>query len=229
MLRKQIGVVLLVVLLLAAVMGWKEAKKPGRFPLQEVVLLGVKHAQIVQTLPTIGVDKGVNIWEIDLQKVHDRIESLPWVRSVRLKRLLPSTLVIRVMEKVAVSMSKEDDQLVLLDEYGMVIKPLEANDTLIAPVIIPARGDEPAAKVVWLTNLLAKHAWLRGRISEAVGLPGGRWTLYTKRGVKLLFSKHTDQEMELLKRLQEQYTILDRKIRQVELRIPGRVAVRSAL
>ena len=60
-------------------------------------------------------------------------------------------------------------------------------------------------------------------------MPGGRWTLYTKQGVKVLLSKRTDQELALLKRLQEQYAVLDRKIRQVELRIPGRAMVRFAL
>lgn len=229
MLRKRIGVVFWIGLLLLAVKGWHEAKKPGQFPLLEMRMSGLVRTHVSQALDVIGMKKGVNILAVDLQEVRTRVESLPWVRSARVKRQFPSTLTVRVVEKRAVGLSREKDQLVLLDEYGLVIKPLEEGDPLVAPVIVLARGTDRAARVVWLINLLAKHTWLGNRISEAVGLPGGRWTLYTKKGVKLLFSKRTDQELGLLKRLQKQYAILDRKIRQIELRIPGRVAVRSAL
>ena len=226
---QQIGLLVLCGSLFAAVKIWDEVQKPGRLPLQEVRLTGMIHTPVAQAMAVTGVQKGDNLLSINLNRIQQQMESLPWIRSVRVKRKFPSTLLIRVVEKVAVGMGRKQDQLVLLDEYGMVIKPVEVQDTLVTPIVVPARGHNQAAQVVWLINLLAKHGWLRDRISEAVGLPGGRWTLYTKKGVKLLFSKQTDQEMRLLQRLQDQYAILDRKISQVELRIPGRAAVRSAL
>ncbi|WP_130472651.1 cell division protein FtsQ/DivIB, partial [Candidatus Magnetaquicoccus inordinatus] len=163
------------------------------------------------------------------KNVQSRLEAMPWIRSVHVKRQFPSTLLIRVVEKRAVGMVREGDRLFLVDEYGATVKPMEKEDPLMLPIIVSAPGEEKATQVVWLINLLSKHAWLQGRISEAVSYPGGRWTLYTKQGIKLLLSQRIDQELELLKRLQEQYAILDRKVRQVELRISGKAMVRFAL
>lgn len=216
-------------LLTACVVGWHEANKPGRFPLQEMRLSGLVNTSVEQTNEAVGAEKGVNLLHIDPRTVKIRLESLPWIRSVHVKRQFPSTLIVRVVERVAVGMVREKDRLFLVDEYGVPIKPLEKTDPLMLPIIVSAPGEEKAAQVVWLINLLSRHAWLKDHISEAVGLPGGRWTLYTKQGIKLLLSQRTDQELELLRRLQEQFAVLDRKIRQVELRIPGKAMVRFAL
>ncbi len=214
---------------MAAIFGWHEVSQPGWFPLQEMRVSGLIHTSVAQATEAVGVEKGSNLLGVNPRTVQVRLESLPWVRSVHVKRQFPSILYIRVVEKVAVGMVREEDRLFLVDEYGVSIKPLEKGDPLMLPIIVSAPGEEKAAQVVWLINLLAKHAWLQQRISEAVGAPGGRWTLYTKQGVKLLLSNRTDQELDLLKRLQDQYAILDRKIRQVELRVPGRAMVRFAL
>lgn len=216
-------------LLAAGVLGWREANKPGWFPLQEMRISGLANTTVVQATEVVGIEKGVNLLGVEPRSVKSRMETLPWVRSVHVKRQFPSTLIVRVVEKVAVGMVREKDRLFLVDEYGAIIKPLEKTDPLMLPIIVSAPGEEKAAQVVWLINLLSKHAWLKGRISEAVGLPGGRWALYTKQGVKLLLSQQTDQGLELLRRLQEQFAVLDRKIRQVELRIPGKAMVRFAL
>lgn len=229
MTRKRIALAFLLGLVILVIQGWNEAKKPGRFPLQEIRLLGVVYTPVDQAMQVIDIKKGTNLLRIDPREVQERLSTLSWVRSVRVKRLFPSTLVAHLVEKIAVGTSREKEQLFLLDEYGVPIKPLSREDPLVFPVVVPAQGKEKSVQVVRLLNLLGKNPWLHGRISEAVGLTGGSWTLYTKRGVKLLLSKQPDQELKLLKRLQDQYSILDRRIRQVELRIPGRAAVRFAL
>ncbi|MEO5363583.1 MAG: FtsQ-type POTRA domain-containing protein [Magnetococcus sp. DMHC-8] len=226
---KHIALSLLVGLIVAAVFGWREVNKPGWFPLQEMRIAGLVNTPVAQASEAVGVEKGANLLGVNPRTMQVRLESLPWIRSVHVKRQFPSTLSVRVVEKVAVGMVREDDRLFLVDEYGVNIKPLEKSDPLMLPIIVSAPSEEKAAQVVWLINLLARHAWLQGRISEAVSAPGGRWTLYTKQGVRLLLSRRTDQELALLKRLQDQYAILDRKIRQVELRIPGKAMVRFAL
>ncbi|MEO5353990.1 MAG: FtsQ-type POTRA domain-containing protein [Magnetococcus sp. XQGC-1] len=227
--RKQIALLFLIALLVGSALGWREMRKPGWFPLQDVRINGLVNTSMERAMEAVNAEKGTNLLSVDPRVVQTRMESLPWVRSVHVRRQFPATLVVRVVEKVAVGMVREGDRLFLVDEYGVTVKPLEKTDPLMLPIIVSAQGEEKSAQVVWLINLLTKHAWLHPRISEAVGLPGGRWTLYTKQGVKLLLSKRTDQELELLRRLQEQYAILDRKIRQVELRVPGKAMVRFAL
>ncbi|MBF0161235.1 MAG: FtsQ-type POTRA domain-containing protein [Magnetococcales bacterium] len=227
--RKQIALLTIIVLFLGSILVWHEVNKPGWFPLQELQISGLVSTPVDAATEAAGLLKGNNLLAVSPKTVQARMARLPWVRSVHVKRQFPSTMLIRVVERVAVGMVREEGRLFLVDEHGATIKPLEKSDPLMLPIIVAAPGEEKEAQVVWLINLLGRHAWLRNRISEAVGIPGGRWILYTKQGVKLLFSQRTDQELELLRRLQEQYAVLDRKVRQVELRIPGKAMVRFAL
>lgn len=205
---------------------WAEARKPGRFPLREVRMVGVVHTSMDQVWKLIGVGKGINLLRIDPREIKKQLSTLPWVRSVRVKRLLPATLVIQLVEKVAVCLGREGDRLIILDEYGTVIKPLAQGDPLVLPVVTVLNGKEKSTRVVRILNLLGRHPWLRQRVSEAVEFVDNQLTLFTRRGVRILLSERADNELQLLKRLQEQFKILDRRIRQVELRIAGRAAVR---
>lgn len=229
MVRNIIGFFVMALVAGGGYLGWQEAVSQGRFPLQEIHFTGVNNTNVDKALELIAIDKGTNLFALDLDTVKKNLLTLPWIRSVRVKRVFPNLLSIIVTEKVAVCMGKEDNRLNLFDEYGTTIKHLEAGDPLIFPVVIvPNKGKNLGARVVWLINLLVKHPWLRAQISEAVGYAGNRWVLYTNKGIKLLLSQNADNELELLMRLQKRYNILNRNIKQVELRIPGRAAVRMA-
>lgn len=223
--------ILLSILFLVAsfALGWWVANQPGRFALQRIQLNGLAKTTQADAMERIGVQAGSNLLWIDPRTVRDRMQSLPWVRDVWVRRVFPDTLVIEVTEKIAVCMGVAGEKLVLLDEYGQPIKPYAAGDALLLPVVRPPPNKDGPREVVWLINLLDRFPGLKETISEAVGHAGKRWSLYTKRGVKLLISERADQELELLMKLQKKYKILDRKIRQVELRIPGKVAVRRQL
>ncbi|MBF0434584.1 MAG: FtsQ-type POTRA domain-containing protein [Magnetococcales bacterium] len=220
--------ILLGILFLVAslALGWWVANQPGRFALQRIQLNGFAKTTKAEALDQIGVQAGANLLWVDPRTVRDRLQVLPWVRSVWVRRVFPDTLVIEITEKIPVCMGLVGEKLVLLDEYGQPIKPYATGDALLLPVVRPPPNKDGPREVVWLINLLDRFPGLKEMISEAVGHAGKRWSLYTRRGVKLLISERADQELELLMKLQKKYRILDRKIRQVELRIPGKVAVR---
>lgn len=206
--------------------GWV-ARQPGRFAITRIDLEG-----LVRTKQSVAVEKidtkgGSNLLRIDPREVKQRLGDLPWVRSVQVRRVFPDALSIKISEKIPVCMGVVDERLVILDEYGQPIKPFEIGDPLLLPVVRPEAKNEAAREVVWMINLLDRYSGVKPIISEAVGFAGKRWILYTNRGVKLLISENAEQELELLLKLQKKYKILDRKIRQVELRIPGKIAVRQ--
>lgn len=220
----------MVAVVVAAIwMGWREANKHGHFPLRGIHLEGTVQISSQQILKLLALRQGVNLLRLDPNQIREQLLSLPWVRSAKVKRVFPGTLVITLAERTAVCLGLKGERLYLLDEYGLPIKPFEVADPLLLPLVTPPKGEDPGSKVVWLVNLLGKHAWLKERISQAAGYTGGRWILYTREGVKLFLSEDADKELALLHRVQDKYGILDREIRQVELRIPGRIAVRSAL
>ncbi|MBF0177491.1 MAG: FtsQ-type POTRA domain-containing protein [Magnetococcales bacterium] len=209
--------------------GWREARQPGRFQLEEIRLLGRVHTDekaILDALRSIGVVQGANLLRIDPRLVLEKMAALPWIRKVRVERVYPGVLAIAMVEKVAVCMGRQGEQLTLLDEYGKQIKSLEKGDPLRMPVVFRNESILESETVVSLMNLLGRHAWLREQLSEAISIPGDRWIMYTKKGVRILFSQRAEAEMNLLKQLQGRYRILDRRVRQVDMRVSGLVAVR---
>lgn len=220
------SLVVLTLLVGLAVAGWWEVGKPGYLPLREVFFQGVHHTQASEAMTALSTPTGTNLLTVDLPELRKRIETLPWVRRAKVTRVFPDAMVVHVEEKRPVGIGREGERLLLLDEYGEAIKPLSKKDPLIFPVITPSTWDsEGAGEVIRLINWLNRHSWLQGRLSEAVSLSGDRWVLYTRRGIRILLAP-TNDGLESLKRMQDQFKILDRKIRQVDLRIPGRAIVK---
>ncbi|MBF0624507.1 MAG: FtsQ-type POTRA domain-containing protein [Magnetococcales bacterium] len=211
------------------VLGWYLVRETRQLDLEVIRLEGRVHTRemdLRQTLRDLGVVRGANLLTIDPGMVRDRLARFPWVRDLRVSRVFPDTLSIRLEEKSAVCLGQRDGQLVLLDEYGHYIKPMEPDDPMRLPVVSRRGGPLESGEIVALMNSLGQHPWLRDRLSEAVGMPGDRWTLYTREGVRILFSKRMEAEMGLLRQLQDRYRILDRQVRQVDLRVSGQAAVR---
>lgn len=207
-------------------LGWIQAQQPGRFPLRDVRLVGAVQTRPDQVLTALGFDRGINILTVDPEEIQRKMLTLPWVRKAVVDRILPDRLLIAIEEKNAVATGRTGENLVVLDEYGTVIKPLSPGEPLQPPIISFTAGDSAAAEVVHFLNLLSRHPWLKERLSEAVSLSAERWVLYTREGMRILLSRQGDHALETLHRLQDQYKILDRNILQVDLRVAGRVAIR---
>ncbi|MBF0215280.1 MAG: FtsQ-type POTRA domain-containing protein, partial [Magnetococcales bacterium] len=207
--RGLLTLLLLTVCALLAHQGWEVMKRSTWFPLETIHIRGLVNIPNQVALQVMETPKGTNLLNIDPEIIRTRLLSLPWIHSVRVKRLFPSTLTITLAEKSAVGLARQGDRVMVLDEYGTPIKPYEKTDPLLLPVVTPTPGHNQAAQIVWILNLLDKQAWIKDQISEAIGQPGGGWILYTRKGVKLLLSNRAEQELSLLHRLQKRYKILD--------------------
>ncbi|MBF0588729.1 MAG: FtsQ-type POTRA domain-containing protein [Magnetococcales bacterium] len=207
--------------------GWVAAHQPGRFPLKEIQVQGMLHTDPNRALMMLGAPEKTNLLLLELDSARERLGMLPWVKGVRMERLLTTgALSVTLWERTAVCLGRDGERLVVLDEYGKPIKRLEPQDPLPLPVVTQYAGDDASVRTVRLMNLLGEHPWLKGRLSEVIGLSNERWVLYTMKGTRLLFSDRIRQEMDLLRKLQMRFQLLDRRIAQVDLRIPGKVAVR---
>lgn len=64
---------------------------------------------------------GVNILRVDLESARRSLLSSPWIADAALRRVLPSTVEISILERVPVGMSRLGAQLYLIDRTGTVI------------------------------------------------------------------------------------------------------------
>ncbi|MEG3639999.1 cell division protein FtsQ/DivIB [Magnetococcus sp. PR-3] len=226
--KKIKGALLAVLLLVGFGWGWQTLHAPGRFPLEDVRVLGNKHTDVAQLIKDLGLDQPVNLLTVHPKQLRKQLLAYPWVRNARVERIFPGMVVIELEEKTPLCMTKKGEQLYLVDQRGERIKPLTIGDPMPLPVVTVDYAPESEKPILirWLVERLQRNQWIYQRLSEAVGLPGGRWVLYTRKGVKLLHSARMDEELAKLKVLQDRYSILKRSIRQIDLRVTGRAVVK---
>jgi len=92
-----------------------------------------------QVMHFAGVRTGQNIFRLDLDQVRRNLELIPMIKRVEVRRMLPSKLVLRVEERVAVARLQAGnrelrDTQFFVDRNGVVMKPLKfANGALLMP------------------------------------------------------------------------------------------------
>jgi cell division septal protein FtsQ len=65
--------------------------------------------------------RGVNILRVDLEAYRARVRQSPWVADAMLWRVLPSTIEVRVVERVPEVLARIGQQLFLMDAAGVLI------------------------------------------------------------------------------------------------------------
>ena len=96
---------LAVLLVLAPIVGllngWFAA---DRWPLKKLRLSGEFNQVSDQLLrETVMDESGIGFFAVDLDRLRDRVEALPWVARAEVRKQWPDTLIIRVSERKAVA------------------------------------------------------------------------------------------------------------------------------
>ena len=68
-----------------------------------------------------GSVRGQSLLLVDLQQFRARVLDSPWVASVSVRRLLPSTLEVHIVEREPVAIARIGQQLYLVDGSGVII------------------------------------------------------------------------------------------------------------
>ncbi|MBS9778122.1 MAG: cell division protein FtsQ/DivIB [Gammaproteobacteria bacterium] len=137
---KMLFLVLMVIICFAVKFIYDKGKNQAHFPIGlitltgDVVLTEPKHIQ--QSVIALGYQ---SFYGLNLQKVTNQIEALPWVEKARVTRKWPDELVIDVEERVAKYRWGENE---LLDSYGNRFTNIKSDAFLQLPRLGGADGHE---------------------------------------------------------------------------------------
>jgi cell division protein FtsQ len=104
------------------------------FQLDAVDIEGADHLIDLKALELIPVEKGINIFAVDLKAIENIMEQDPRIREVSIRRRLPSTIAVAIQEREPV-MLIGGDRLLALDEEGMVMPIDETMRPLDIPIL----------------------------------------------------------------------------------------------
>lgn len=101
--------------------------KLSYFGIAQIAVEGTKNITKEEVIKLSRIYKGNNIFYVNLKESKQGIASNPYVLNVSIKRKLPNTLVIDVIERQASFYNIVDNQYIIIDKNGIV---LEKTDTI---------------------------------------------------------------------------------------------------
>jgi cell division protein FtsQ len=178
------------------------------FAVREVRVTPVKHVTAESLLQRAAVPVEVNLFSIDRDEVARVVSQEPWLARVHVRRELPSTVVLDVVEREAACVVALG-ALYLADDDGNVFKRATPDEAAPLPVVTGIARDEylaqPAeARAAIREGLQALAAWRadpeRPPLGEVHVERIAGVTVYTDRGVGVRLGAVDDTLGERLRR-----------------------------
>ena len=175
-------------------------------------------------LKAAALGRGQPILHLDLDAVRGRVERVGWVKSAKVVRLLPDTIVIAVTQRQTLAVWQHAGRTLVIDSEGRAIPEADPGQFTELPLVVGDGADQAAPAVL---KLLGPRSRLMEKLDAVVRVDDRRWDLRTKDGG--LIQLPADGEaaaLDQLDKLDQQSRILDLGFARIDLRDPELVAVR---
>lgn len=196
---------------------------PERFPVARVEVVGtLKNTAPAHVEAAISKISG-NFFALDLAEVRERVERLPWVRRVAVRRVWPDRLEVSVEEHVALARWGDD---ALVNTYG---ERFSGRTEQALPMFLGPAGTEleVARRYARFARLVAP---LGAELERVVLTPRYAWQLRLASGLHIMLGRDADAGESRLQRFVDAYPAtlgkIARKHEHVDLRYPNGFALR---
>lgn len=197
------------------------------FRLKKVHVQGASPMATADIIRAAGVFADQPLVGLNLEDVRQKVESVGWVKQVRVVRLLPDTLVLAVEERRQLAVWQREGRTSVIDDHGQVIPEADPVRFASLPLVVGAGADAAAPAIL---PILAQRPKLLGLTDALVRVDDRRWDVRLKDGSLIqLPSTGEDQALMQLEQLDQRSHILDLGFDRIDLRNPELVAVRPRL
>ncbi len=175
----------------------------------------VKAAQVFKDQPILG---------LDLDALRQRVEHVGWVKSARVVRLLPDSLVIAVDQRPILAVWQHGGSSTVIDETGQAIPEADPSHFSDLPLVV---GDGAAEAASAILPLVRARPRLMQRLDALVRVDDRRWDLRMADGSLIqLPAEAPDSALIQLDQLDQKSRILELGFARIDLRDPDMVTVR---
>lgn len=195
------------------------------FAVEDVLVEGRGRTDRSAILAALKVQRGTPILTIDPRAARARLEALPWVRRATVERRLPKLVYVRLAERNPLALWQLDGKLSVIDRNGEVIPGMSAKQFAELPLVVGQGAPSHAAALV---AMLDREPELRPLVTAAVRVSGRRWNLQLRGGIDVRLPETDPAEAWVqLARLDREHGLLERDVVAIDLRLPGRLVVRT--
>lgn len=194
------------------------------FRLTSVRLEGASPQSSPDILRAAALTTGAPLFAVDLEAARQRVEQVGWVKSARVLRLAPNTVVIAVNERKLLAVWQHDGHVAVIDAGGVTAPEADPARFASLPLVVGDGANTAAAAIL---PLVASRPRLTARLDALVRVDDRRWDLRLKDGT-IVQLPASDEEAALIRldQLDQQSRILDLGFSRIDLRDPEMVMVR---
>jgi len=172
----------------------------------------------------LGVAPQQPILGLDLEALRLQVEGVGWVKSARIVRMLPDTLMVTVVERPRLAVWQYGGVASVVDPEGRVIPEADAGAFPDLPLVVGSGANTAAATIL---PLVSARPRLMTRTEALVRVDGRRWDLRLKDGSLIqLPASGEDSALMQLDQLDQRTRLLELGFARIDLRDPQMVAVR---
>ena len=107
----------------ALIIGYHQLTNAAYFEVKEIVLKGLNRTLEPDVVRLTGLDKPANIFALRLGEMGEELKRHPWVKDVSLKRQMPETIIVEIVEHRPVALL-DIGEIYYLNETGKPFKKL---------------------------------------------------------------------------------------------------------
>jgi cell division protein FtsQ len=177
-----------------------------------------------QVLAAMKVESGQSILNFDPDEARLRLLELGWVKTARVERRLPDTIVVRLEERKALALWQHKGRHALIDRSGRTITRHNLGRFAHLPVVVGQQAPLAAAALI---DMLSRKPALFAQVRAAVRIGGRRWDVRLKNGIKVYLPElNAFAAWVRLAELAAENRIFERDVAAIDLRLPDRLVLR---
>lgn len=194
------------------------------FGIEAVKLSGQREIDEFQILEALEIHEGTSLALFDATGARARLNAMAWVKNASVMKLYPSTLQIKIEERVPYALWQRGDLVSIVNQAGDVITD-DVDGRYANLLLVVNHGAQRRASEI--NSALEEVPALRPRVRAAFLVSDRRWDLQLENGISIRLPEQNYQAaLADLVELDEESGLLSRDIVAIDMRLADRVTVR---
>ena len=192
--------------------------------LEKIIIKGRVNTEEADIITALDVDWYSPMITLDLDRMHETVSDLGWVRGVEIKRQMPSRLIVTLEERQALALYQNDNGHHVIDHGGEIISGVKAEGFTHLPVI---KGDQAPQNAHAIIELLKTETSLFNDVWSLTYQSNRRWDVYLRNNIRIqLPEKDTATAWSKLAEMDREHQLTKRDVMNIDLRIPNKLVIR---
>ncbi len=191
---------------------------------KEVIVEGRAKTNKTDLLAALQISEGDSILRININKIRERINKLPWIKSARVERHFPNKISLSLVERVPLARWQKNRQLSLIDTQGDIIPRVDLARFLHLPIIIGENAPKLARQIL---KILSKEPHLFRRVRSVTLVSDRRWDVRLDNQIDVhLPEKNPQKAWAHLATVEHGHSILGSEVQGIDMRLENQLIIK---